>query len=50
MPGRSGRLAAPAGAYILKAGGIPDSPELDKLLRLFVAFPRDKEEIGRAHV
>lgn len=38
---QSGRLALPEGQQAWKAGTLPNPRELDTLLRLFVAFPRD---------
>lgn len=40
---QSGRLAMPEGGS-LRAGQVPGPKELDGLLRLFVAFPRDAEQ------
>lgn len=44
---QSGRLALPEGATSLKPGNLPSQKELDNILRLFVAFPRDLEQPER---
>lgn len=41
---QGGRLAVPEGAPSLKPGNLPDPKELDAVLRLFLAFPRDREQ------
>lgn len=44
---QSGRFALPEGATSLKPGNLPTQKELDNILRLFVAFPRDLEQPER---
>ena len=41
---QSGRFALPEGATRLPPGQLPGPKEIDSLLRLFVAFPRDREQ------
>jgi hypothetical protein len=44
---QSGRLSLPEGQHAWKAGSLPNPRELDTLLRLFVAFPRDTDQPER---